>query len=167
MSQNFIQPVSADEVANGINGDPDTLYRSTTAPWGLHRYIGSGLALQPVGVSRRIVGAAISGQTFYLFTLENLKQFGALKAIGVTDGQILRMVILQALVVGALGYGLGIGLCALFFYGTREVTALAGFVLHWEVMAGTAAAVFVIMVLSSIASIRKVFVLDPAVVFRG
>ena len=50
-----------DEVANGIAGDPDTLYRLTTAPWGLHRYIGSGLALQPVGVSRRIVGAAIAG----------------------------------------------------------------------------------------------------------
>lgn len=114
-----------------------------------------------------IVGAAVAAQTFYIFIIENLRQFGALKAIGVTDGQILRMVILQAMVVGALGYGLGIGLCALFFHATRDVTALAGFVLHWEVMAGTAAAVFVIMVLSSIASIRKVFVLDPAVVFRG
>src|SRR4029453_2675404 len=32
-----------------------------------------------------IVGAAITGQTFYLFTLENLKQFGALKAMGVSN----------------------------------------------------------------------------------
>ena len=30
-----------------------------------------------------IVGTAIAGQTFYLFTIENLKQFGALKAMGV------------------------------------------------------------------------------------
>lgn len=29
-----------------------------------------------------IVGTAIAGQNFYLFTLENLKQFGALKAMG-------------------------------------------------------------------------------------
>ena len=29
-----------------------------------------------------IIGAAIAGQTFYLFTIENLKQFGALKAMG-------------------------------------------------------------------------------------
>jgi putative ABC transport system permease protein len=77
------------------------------------------------------------------------------------------MVILQALVVGAIGYALGIGLCALFFWATSDVTALLGFVLRWEVMAGTGLAVLVIMVLSSIASIRKVFVLDPAVVFRG
>ena len=30
-----------------------------------------------------IIGAAIAGQTFYLFTIDNLKQFGALKAMGV------------------------------------------------------------------------------------
>lgn len=114
-----------------------------------------------------IVGAAVAAQTFYIFIIENLRQFGALKAIGVTDFQILRMVMLQALVVGVLGYACGIGLCALFFWATADVTALRGFMLHWQVMAGTAAAVFVIMVLSSIASIRKVFVLDPAVVFRG
>jgi putative ABC transport system permease protein len=114
-----------------------------------------------------IVGAAVAAQTFYIFVLENLRQFGALKAIGVTDGQILGMVMLQALVVGAIGYALGIGLCALFFHSTQDVTALRGFVLHAEVMAGTALAVLVIMLLSSIASIRRVFVLDPAVVFRG
>jgi len=114
-----------------------------------------------------IVGAAVAAQTFYIFVIENLRQFGALKAIGVTDAQILRMVILQALVVGAIGYGLGIGLCALFFWATQDVPALDGFILRWQVMAGTSVAVFVIMVLSSIASIRKVFVLDPAVVFRG
>lgn len=114
-----------------------------------------------------IVGAAVAAQTFYIFVIENLRQFGALKAIGVTDSQILRMVILQAVVVGALGYALGIGLCALFFWATADVAALDGFVLRWQVMAGTGAAVLVIMVLSSIASIRKVFVLDPAVVFRG
>jgi putative ABC transport system permease protein len=114
-----------------------------------------------------IVGAAVAAQTFYIFVIENLRQFGALKAIGVTDSQILRMVILQALVVGALGYALGIGLCALFFWATADVPALDGFILRWQVMVGTGVAVFVIMVLSSIASIRKVFVLDPAVVFRG
>src|SRR5262249_10537730 len=32
-----------------------------------------------------IVGAVVAGQTFYIFTIENLKQFAALKAIGVTN----------------------------------------------------------------------------------
>src|SRR5262245_41691137 len=32
-----------------------------------------------------IVGMLVTGQTFYLFTVENLKQFGALKAMGVSN----------------------------------------------------------------------------------
>lgn len=114
-----------------------------------------------------IVGAAVAAQTFYIFVIENLRQFGALKAIGVTDSQILRMVMLQAMVVGALGYAIGIGLCAVFFWAMRDVPAFDGFFLRWQVVAGSAVAVLAIMVVSSLASIRKVFVLDPAVVFRG
>src|SRR5262249_58846564 len=60
-----------------------------------------------------IVGIAIAGQTFYLFTTENLKQFGALKAMGVSNGRIVGMILLQAVVVGALGYSAGVGLTAL------------------------------------------------------
>src|SRR6202034_3711187 len=43
-----------------------------------------------------LVGTAIAGQTFYNFTLENLKQFGALKAMGATNGRIVMMIMLQA-----------------------------------------------------------------------
>jgi len=114
-----------------------------------------------------IIGAAIAGQTFYLFVIENLKQFGALKAIGVTNRQILKMVLLQAATVGAIGYSIGIGLCSNFFYLTRNVPALKGFMLHWQVALGTFVAVCFIIVLSSFVSIRKVLVVDPAIVFRG
>ena len=61
-----------------------------------------------------LVGTAIAGQTFYNFTLENLKQFGAFKAMGTTNGRIVGMILLQATVVGLLGYGIGVGLAALF-----------------------------------------------------
>ena len=56
-----------------------------------------------------LVGTAIAGQTFYNFTLENLKQFGSLKAMGTTNGRIVGMILLQAMVVGLLGYGIGWG----------------------------------------------------------
>ncbi len=114
-----------------------------------------------------LIGAAIAGQTFYIFVLENLKQFGALKAIGVNNWQILKMVLLQALVVGIMGYGIGLGLTTAFFTATEDVPALRGFYLPWQVAAGTACAVTLIVLIASLASIRKVFVLDPAIVFRG
>jgi putative ABC transport system permease protein len=114
-----------------------------------------------------VVGLAIAGQTFYLFTVENLKQFGALKAMGVSDRGIVSMILLQALVVGLLGYGLGMGATALFFMLTQGFMHLRGLFLPWQVMAGTAAAVGVIVVASSLLSVRRVLVLEPAVVFRG
>jgi putative ABC transport system permease protein len=113
-----------------------------------------------------IVGTAIAGQTFYLFTLENLKQFGALKAMGVTNGRLIGMVLLQATLVGLIGYGLGIGATALFFEVTKNVVALQGFFMPVQVAIGTAVAVGLIVLLASLLSLRKVLVLEPAVVFR-
>ena len=115
-----------------------------------------------------IVGAAVVGQTFYIFVLENLRQFGALKAMGVANGTILRMVLLQAMVVAGIGYAIGIGLCAGFFEVTSRISInLRGFELPWQVAAGTACTVLVIIVIASFASLRKVMVVDPAIVFRG
>src|SRR5262249_34556275 len=61
-----------------------------------------------------IVGLAISSQTFYSFVLENLRNLGALKAMGASDGVLARMVMLQTLTVGLLGYGCGVGLATAF-----------------------------------------------------
>jgi len=115
-----------------------------------------------------IVGAAVVGQTYYIFVLENLRQFGALKAMGVSNSTILRMVLLQAMVVASIGYAIGIGLCAAFFEVSSRVSInLRGFELPWQVAVGTAAAVLIIIIIASIASVRKVMVVDPAIVFRG
>jgi putative ABC transport system permease protein len=112
-----------------------------------------------------IVGCAIAGQTFYTFVLENLNQFGALKAMGVRNGRIVRMVLVQALVVGVIGYGLGVGLASLFGALTRGTEI--SFFMPWQVLVLTAAAVLVIVMLSSVISVRKVLVLEPAIVFRS
>ena len=113
-----------------------------------------------------LVGTAIAGQTFYLFTVENIRQFGALKAMGTSNWTILLMVLSQAVQVGVVGYGVGVGLAALFGWGSRGFTKLA-FFMPWQVLAITAVAVFFIVLLASLLSIRKVLVVDPAIVFRG
>jgi putative ABC transport system permease protein len=114
-----------------------------------------------------LIGAAITAQTFYIFIVENLKQFAAMKAVGVTNFQLLQIVLTQAGVVGAIGYGLGIGFTAAFFQVTKNAPALQGFLLYWQIMGGTFIAIVIIILLSILFSLRKVFTLDPAVVFRG
>jgi putative ABC transport system permease protein len=114
-----------------------------------------------------LVGAAVTGQTLYLFTLENLKQFGALKAMGIPNSGLLRMILLQALLVGGIGYGLGVGLSAIFFITTGNLTHLAGLHMTWAAYVGTGAAVLIIVVSTSVVSARRVLILEPAVVFRS
>src|SRR5499426_790927 len=114
-----------------------------------------------------IVGIVVAGQTFYIFTIENLKQFGALKAIGVTNWRITRMIVLQAMIVGAMGFSIGSGLCTIFFAITLQNMATRGMVLLWQNVVGTGVAIFIVIIIASLISIRRVLVLEPAAVFRG
>ncbi|MCI0685099.1 MAG: ABC transporter permease [Gemmataceae bacterium] len=114
-----------------------------------------------------IVGAAVTGQTLYLFIVESLKQFGALKAMGIPNRGILWMIVLQAVLVGGIGYGMGVGLTAVFFITTGNITHLAGLHMTWVALLGTGAAVVVIVIATSVISARRVLTLEPAVVFRG
>jgi putative ABC transport system permease protein len=114
-----------------------------------------------------VVGTVIPGQTFYIFTVENLKQFGALKAIGVTNRRIVGMILLQALVVGGTGYALGMGITAAFFARTMNYLPTRGIIFPWQVMAAVGVVVLLVVGLASLISVRRVLVLEPAVVFRG
>ncbi len=114
-----------------------------------------------------IVGVAVSGQTFYLFTLENLRQFGSLKAMGVTNMRLILMVLLQASTVGCTGYALGLGLTAMFFTYTNRITHLAGIHMTLVAAVGVGISVLTIILLTSVISLRKVLRLEPAIVFRG
>lgn len=114
-----------------------------------------------------IVGAVVAGQTFYLFTIENLKQFGALKAIGVTNWRLVGMVLLQAATVGLIGFSIGTGMGAEFFNFFGKQLPTRGLILMWECVALTGGCMAFVVILASILSLRRVLVLEPAVVFRS
>lgn len=113
-----------------------------------------------------IVGLSVSGQTFYMFTVENMRQFGALKAIGVTNFRLVTMVLLQALVAGAIGYALGTAMAAVFFELTSAQTATRGIVLLWQAAVGVGVLMALVVGVVAALSVRKVLVLEPASVFR-
>lgn len=116
-----------------------------------------------------IIGVAIVGQTFYMFSVENLKQFATLKAIGVSNRVILRMILTQAVYVAALGYCLGIGAASLFFAmtSTQLTGGLRGMFMHPVIFIGSGLFIVVVTMLACIVSVRKVLTVDPAIVFRG
>ena len=117
-----------------------------------------------------IVGTAVAGQTFYLFTIDNLKQFGALKAMGVTNWRIVGMVLVQSAAVGALGYAIGVGLASGSWERNPDVACIKGvppaMYMTWQIPVGTAVAAALIAAGSALVSLRRVLTLEPASVFR-
>jgi putative ABC transport system permease protein len=112
-----------------------------------------------------IVGMAIAGQTFYLFTVENLRQFGALKAMGASTFTLARMILLQAFTVGLTGYGVGIGLATVFGFLTASGGNLP-FAETWQLLLMVLVALLAICTFSALISIIKLARLEPAIVFR-
>ncbi|MCF6159623.1 MAG: FtsX-like permease family protein [wastewater metagenome] len=111
-----------------------------------------------------IVGIAIAGQTFHNFTLDNIRYFGTLKAMGASDGTLIRMILLQASVVGSIGYGVGVGIAS--FLGLVSGNTELAFQLPWQLLLFSAIAVMVICAASAVVSMRKVIKLEPAIVFK-
>ena len=115
-----------------------------------------------------VVGVAIVGLTFSLFIRDNIKQFGALKAIGVTNAKIRGMVATQAGLVGLVGYAIGLFLAVLFiFAGTSSGGgAFKGFYIPWQIPVITAVVVVVMILLTGWLALRSVLKTEPAEVFR-
>ncbi len=128
------------------------------------RYTGIPINIGIGVIMTFIVGMAIAGQTFYLFTVDNLRLFGALKAMGATNGRLLRMILLQALMVGLIGYGIGVGGASMVGYSLRRTEA--AFRMLWHLLAISGGAVTIICMVSAAISLRKVMRLEPAVVFK-
>lgn len=112
-----------------------------------------------------LVGVAIAGQMFYNFTLDNLRYFGAMKAMGATTPRLLGLVALQGFVAGALGLGLGLGVTSLV--GLSIPQDKLAFKMTWHIPVIAAGAVIFIVVASSLFSMRRVVKLDPSEVFQG
>ncbi len=112
-----------------------------------------------------VIGTIITGFMFYSFTVDNLRYFGTLKAMGASNNRLMLMIIVQAVVVAFIGFGLGAGLAAYMGFNARN-SPLA-FRLIWQTLFLAGCAVAVISALSAMLSLIKVIRLEPAIVFKG
>ncbi|MEI6730522.1 MAG: FtsX-like permease family protein [Pseudomonadota bacterium] len=112
-----------------------------------------------------IVGAAVAGQAFFNFVRENTMQYAALKAMGVKNSMLLKMVLFQALTVGTIGYGIGVGFTSLF--GLKFNDSILAFLMPPSLLLFAAGGVFLIIAVAALLAIRQIIKTDPATVFRG
>lgn len=128
---------------------------------------GVGMNIMLMMVISFIVGLSISGQTFYTFVIENLDKFGALKAIGARGQDLVYMILFQAGFAGIVGYGLGVGLCALVIAGARLRMPDYAAVITLPILVYAFGMMIVIAGASSVVAARRVLSIDPFEIFRG
>lgn len=115
-----------------------------------------------------IVGVCVAGLMFNLFVLENLKQFAVLKAIGTKNSRLIGMVFLQAMVVGFVGYSVGLFGAACFFeFAGKNNPNFTGFYLPFRVAIASGAVAAIIILIAALIALRRLLFVDPAIVFRG
>ncbi len=147
----------------GLRAQTSEQFRWMTMMYYL-KYTGIPINLGITTLLGFLVGTAIAGQTFYTFTIENLRQFGTLKAMGLTNERVALMIVIQATTVGLLGYCFGMGIAAGFGM-LAQGTELAYFT-PWQLLPITGTAVVLICILSSFWSLWRVIRLEAAIVFR-
>ena len=109
-----------------------------------------------------LVGVVVVAQTLYTSTMEHIKEFGTVKAIGGSNLDIYRILGKQAAISAALGFALG----AAMAYALRPL--MAGIDLKLIISPTMAVGVLLgTLLLCLAASFGTVAKLDPAIVFRG
>ena len=114
-----------------------------------------------------IVGLSISGTTFFTFILENLDKFGALKAIGAKNSQLILMIFFMATFTSLTGYGLGIGLVTMMIMIAHANLPNYAAIITYTNLFGAFVLVLFMAALSSYIGIRKVLKIEPFDIFRS
>lgn len=113
-----------------------------------------------------LVGVAIVALTIFSITTEQLRDFGVIKAIGGTNGQVYRVVMRQALMLGVAGYILG----AIIAYGVQFIIRERLGDVNVQISPTLLAFAFLLTlgmsIFASIVSVRRIANVDPAIVFR-
>jgi putative ABC transport system permease protein len=112
-----------------------------------------------------IIGTAVAGQTLYNFTVGNLPFFGVFKAMGAENSLLTKMVVLQALFVSCIGWGLGMGAAA--FFGLITSRTELSFSMPFWLYCASGVSVLLISMFTSFICVRKVAHVDPAIVFKS
>jgi putative ABC transport system permease protein len=138
--------------------------------WSTIRWIfkntGIPISFSMIVIMGFLVGIAVSGQTFYSFVLENIKHLGALKAMGASNTLLCRMLIFQALLVGFLGFGIGIGIASLFGHIALRQGNIP-FFMPYQILTGTFFIILTICTFSAILGIIRIRKLQAFEVFHG
>jgi putative ABC transport system permease protein len=135
----------------------------TRTYWSERTGVGAGFFTTAVlGI---IVGFVVVGQILYSGTLQYIREYGTLKAMGARNSAVVRVILSQAMISAALGFAVGAPLAM----GMRAAMKGANLTvaLTPQLYTATAAITVAMCAFAALLSIVKVLRLDPASVFKA
>ena len=126
---------------------------------------GAGVAVLLAALLGLVVGVVVVAQTIYATTMDHLREYGTLKAMGATNRYLYRVIIQQAVIAAVIGYSLA--MIVSWFVVRGSAKGGAAILLPLPVAAGMLVLTIVMCTGAALVSINKVTRLDPATVFKA
>src|SRR3954447_691831 len=126
---------------------------------------GAGVAVLIAAVLGLVVGFVVVAQTIYATTVDHIREYGTLKAMGAPNSYVYKVIMKQAGISAVIGYVLGMIVSVFVVHGSQKGGAA---ILMPPTMAVCMFFVTLTMCIgAALVSINKVTRIDPAMVFKG
>ena len=126
---------------------------------------GAGITVLVAAALAIIVGVVIVAQTIYAATVDHIREYGTLKAMGATNFYLYRIIITQSVLSGVMAYAVGIAIALVISRVSQEGTL--AIIVNWQLCLALFALTILMCGAASVVAIRKATTIDPAMVFRG
>jgi putative ABC transport system permease protein len=112
-----------------------------------------------------LVGVVVVAQTIYAATVDHIREYGTLKAMGATNAYLYRVILQQAAMSAVAGYGIGIAIA--IAASRASLSGTTAVIVEAPLASGLFLLTLVMCLAASVVSINKVTRIDPAMVFKG
>ena len=137
--------------------------KRTRSYWSSRTGVGAGFFTTAVlGI---IVGFVVVGQILYSGTLQYIREYGTLKAMGARNSAVVQVILSQAMISAGLGFVVGGGLAVAMKAAMASANLTVA--LSTELYLATAIITAIMCAFAALLSIVKVLRLDPASVFKA
>jgi putative ABC transport system permease protein len=126
---------------------------------------GAGVAVLIAAALGLIVGFVVVAQTIYATTMDHIREYGTLKAMGAPNSYVYKVIMKQAAISAVIGYVLGMFVSVFVVHGSQK--GGAAILLPTPMAVGMFFLTLLMCVGAALVSINKVTRLDPAMVFKG
>ncbi|MBV8052339.1 MAG: ABC transporter permease [Acidobacteriaceae bacterium] len=126
---------------------------------------GAGVAVLIAAALGLVVGFVVVAQTIYATTMDHIREYGTLKAMGAPNRYVYKVIMKQAAISAVIGYILGMIVSVFVVQGSQK--GGAAILMPPPMAIGMFFLTLAMCVGAALVSINKVTRIDPAMVFKG